>query len=510
VSIGFEGFALEPPRNWAFSQKNKTVQEERYDAHLYVRKLNEIARFLKPFRGRKSLVLLSQGNPLLGNLALGGQSENSAMIAEFRLDETAHLFSDANTIIYTVDLAGIRTDALERGGTLVFNESAEETVNVVDPWGFEQGSQTSLFVLANETGGRIFRNSNDITAQMDSVATALGNYYVLGFNSSDRVNGDFRDVEISTTRPDVNIRHARGFLPPRSFDRFDGFERTLHLEEAFFRDNPLAELPAEISLQGFPRDDGSVTAAVLFDAPLDGEGAPAFEIMGYLYQGDGERVGGFYKRFEFDAAAIRTGMQKFRHIETIDLPVQANGVLKVVLRDERTGLRASEVFEVSTREAGDEQLLRASTLFFVDQQPAAVLSSDAARMTDRAEEVSLTGRRIPWPLAGVRHLGINPAVDSELRRDGPAEVCVLVHGMNPADPRARFGYGFVIYDQGRAAHEVPILHQEIIPVPGTRALLLSFLLDLKEVPSGSSTLLFRLGDLTAGEVLQRVTAFNLR
>lgn len=510
VSVGFEGFALEPPKHWSFSAKNKTVQEERYDAHIYVRKLNEIARFLKPFRGRKSLVLLSQGNPLLGNLALGGQSEDSSLISEFRLDETAHLFSDANTIIYSVDIAGIRTDAIERGNTLVFNESTEETLNIADPWGFEQGSQTSLFVLANETGGRIFRNSNDIAAQMDAVATALGNYYVLGFSSSDRVNGDFRAIEIATTRPGVFIRHARGFLPPRSFDQFDGLERTLHLEEVFFRDRAVAEMPAQISLQGFPRDDGSVTAGLLFDVPFSPDPAPAYEIMGYLYNAEGERLGGFFKRIEFSVREIPPSARRFKHHEMLELPAFGTVTLKAVVRDEGDGRRASQFFEINTRTADEARLLKAGTLFLIDQEPATALTAERGRVIDRAEEVSLISRRAANPLSGVRALGIDPSARSEVRREDLTEVCVLVHGMDPTDPRARFGYGFALFDQERAAHEIPILNQEIIPLPGSRAVLLSFLLDLKEMPPGISTLLFRLGDLNQGETLQRVATVNLK
>ena len=69
-----------------------------------------------------------------------------------------------------------------------------------------QTTQSSLRVLADETGGKAIVNRNDFVTALKEIDSLSSDYYVLGYYST---NQDplrrVRKIEVRVTRPDVHL-----------------------------------------------------------------------------------------------------------------------------------------------------------------------------------------------------------------------------------------------------------------------------------------------------------------
>jgi len=121
-----------------------------------------------------------------------------------------------------------------------------------------------LRTLARTTGGRSVVDSNDVGAILQDVVDESSGYYIVGYTPRDlRERGRFRKVEVSVSRPGVEVRAPRGFYERKPFDRQSGEERSTALYRAL--------------LSGAPRDFPVKTSADFFAAP-EGRTAMLFSV----------------------------------------------------------------------------------------------------------------------------------------------------------------------------------------------------------------------------------------
>jgi hypothetical protein len=150
-------------------------------------------RELAQVRGRKSLVLVSEGFVL----DPGDNRYRRVVQASLR----------ANTAIYYLDVRGLQADL---------------GVDDVSRWGvpYDQaavaGEQTTFASmgaqeLAVGSGGFVTRNTNDLAAGMARVSREAEAYYLLGYSPPIRPGkAGFRRVEVRVGRPGVEVRARKG------------------------------------------------------------------------------------------------------------------------------------------------------------------------------------------------------------------------------------------------------------------------------------------------------------
>jgi len=66
--------------------------------------------------------------------------------------------------------------------------------------------------LADVTGGRSFRNSNDLTAGVRSAATDLRGSYSVGFYVPYDSDNRWREFDVRVARPGVRVLHRKGYM----------------------------------------------------------------------------------------------------------------------------------------------------------------------------------------------------------------------------------------------------------------------------------------------------------
>lgn len=165
---------------------------------------------LRELPGRKAVVLFSENLKLFNR-----DGENERVMQGVRQLEDAA--NRASVVIYSIDPRGLQTlqlSAADNTGRM----SAREISRVPMMRSAQQfRSQEGMVMLANDTGGRFFSNTNDIAGALrDAVADTEG-YYLLGYHpdaSTFDVNGrpKFHGVKVKLLRTGLEVRSRSGFF----------------------------------------------------------------------------------------------------------------------------------------------------------------------------------------------------------------------------------------------------------------------------------------------------------
>lgn len=179
--------------------KAKTyIQEVGRAAASTVRMLGHATRNLARLEGRKTILLVSEG----------------FFIEDIRaeLPQISGQAARAGITIYTVNARG----TMGVGGRILPDASVARGMLST----FGETTQEGLDLLAVETGGLAFRNSDNYSAALTSIASDTSTYYVLAYTPTNPVlDGKFRRIELRPKWSGVEVRARRGYvaspLPPR-------------------------------------------------------------------------------------------------------------------------------------------------------------------------------------------------------------------------------------------------------------------------------------------------------
>ena len=183
--------------------------------------LERLVMTLGGLPGRKALVHVSSGIPMLAGEELfqvvGLKWNMPEAYAEIGRHDTTRAWERVNrranahrVIFYTLDAGGLR--GMEFGAaeyTSFLNPKLRTTLDSVVP----QNLQSSLRLMALETGGRSILNRNEILPALLEVAQDFRFFYSLGIPSSDADSGRYHKIEVKlrNANKDWNIRHRTGY-----------------------------------------------------------------------------------------------------------------------------------------------------------------------------------------------------------------------------------------------------------------------------------------------------------
>jgi VWFA-related protein len=169
--------------------------------------------------GRKSLVLFSEGisiPPAVERLFRGViDAANRANVSIYSMDAAGlRALSDEAKIRDTVNQSagfGIDTAYSTSSGAAPLTKGLEDNEAVL-----RQNPSTGLGQLANETGGVLYENTNNLRQGFERVEEDSRNYYLLGYTpTNDVYDGRFRKIEVKVTRPGLTIAARRGYFALR-------------------------------------------------------------------------------------------------------------------------------------------------------------------------------------------------------------------------------------------------------------------------------------------------------
>lgn len=223
-----------------------------------VRSLVAIANHLERVPGRKNLIWVSGSFPVAwitrDSVPLPGPPSKQDLRPE--IERAARALASSNLAVYPVDARGLRSTGEYAPG----RERISRQAQFADRSGFE-----TMETLAERTGGQAFVNSNDLGQALRRAIDDSRAAYTVGYEPShDEWNGEFRRIEVKTTRPGVRLRHRRGYFAQPAVPTDDGYRRGV-LDAATW--SPMDATRLGVTVRATPSSDGRLTLALRLHAP---------------------------------------------------------------------------------------------------------------------------------------------------------------------------------------------------------------------------------------------------
>lgn len=338
-----------------------------------VEMLGNIAHVLEKLSGRKHLVLLSEGfDPRLvqgrgAGLTEGQEEENRAIElgemwkvdsdkrfgspdSQRAIQVMAEEFRRSDVVLHAVDIQGVRV--------------ANDTRN-----GAKFNSNEGLFLLANSTGGTVFRNSNDITADFDRLSKQHEVVYVLGFRAPVGKAGQFHDLKVKLVNvPGARIQHRGGYYDagPESV-----IERSLTTAEIIVNDIPQDDIGFHALAAAFPGGaKGSQVPVVLEISGKDliahaKNDRATMDVFLYAFDDGGIVRDQVFQRVMLDTQQLRERLEDsgVRFYGTLDLP-PGKYALKSLVTIAETNSKGFHRTDLEVPAEGDVAVVQ--PLFFAD------------------------------------------------------------------------------------------------------------------------------------------------
>jgi hypothetical protein len=250
-----------------YSEQAETELEARISRALAAFRM--IGRAVAGHPGRKNLIWVSGAFPLTitktavqyradlsdpNRVQVASQTSSSYSAAEsFR--QTVALLGEAQVSVYPVDARGLvgslTSDASDNqtDETGQFLTGADYAAAITSSNSKLLEDQHTMEVLAEQTGGSVFKNRNDIDDAIADIVAASASYYEIGYYPQNHNwNGSFRRIEVRLRRPETLASYRRGYYgidPLRA---------------------PKGKNLSEADLPGYVSADAPAATMVIFDA----------------------------------------------------------------------------------------------------------------------------------------------------------------------------------------------------------------------------------------------------
>ena len=182
--------------------------------------LMAVVSAMKAIPGRKSVVFFTEGLAIPPNV-------------KSRFESVIDAANRSNVSIYPMDAAGLRTLSTTKETLDGVNEASavtlgrNPTADVSDRpmmMALEKNEDllradphSGLDRLADQTGGFLIANTNDLRGGFQRIDTDMRNYYVLTYVSKNPVyDGKFRSIDVKVKRPDSRIASRKGYYALRA------------------------------------------------------------------------------------------------------------------------------------------------------------------------------------------------------------------------------------------------------------------------------------------------------
>ena len=194
--------------------------ERNKQGYTFVNSLFAIINTMRSMRGRKSLVLFSEGlaiPPAVQRLFLG-------------LIDAANR---ANVSIYTMDAAGLRAESEQAkmrdqmngagGARAAEAQRGRRQDGRPDDEGPREerrraapGSCHGPRRARQGTGGQLFQNTNNLRQGFERIESDLRNYYLIGYTPTNATyDGKFRNIEVRVKRGGLTVAARKGYFAVR-------------------------------------------------------------------------------------------------------------------------------------------------------------------------------------------------------------------------------------------------------------------------------------------------------
>lgn len=321
----------------------------RQDIEREVSLLTALSQAMRVVRGQKRIVLLSEGfDPRLvqgrdAGLTQEQLSERDAVEhGQFwRIDnddrygstsslslvkQMADIAKRCDVVLDTVDIRGLRANVDARNGVARI-------------------SNEGLHLLANATGGTVFKNTNDIAEDFGRVLKAQEVVYILAFQAPASEPGKFHNLKVGL----VNVPGGRAVARTGYYEVGGGSTVERALSDAEIMVNDVAQDGVRLASLAVPF--GSRVPVVLEidgrDVTVANDPNVSLEIYTYAFDAAGSVFDSIFQRVTLDQAKVGATLRQsgIKYYATLSLPPGRYAVKSLVhvVQTNRTGFVRTEV-----------------------------------------------------------------------------------------------------------------------------------------------------------------------
>jgi VWFA-related protein len=312
---------------------------------------------LRQLPGRKSLILISGGLPLLS----GRQGSVAGNVSYF-LNLLTDKATRAGVAIHTMDIRGLDAQSAVAsfadtpgrsalGGASIngaFGRAPDEALfGYKNPFDTTEGQQ-GLRALAYATGGIPVLNKNDFNEGLGKILAASEGYYLLAYTPIDsKFDGNFRKLEVKVKGDDLRVHSRRGYLAREEAQAETPTTKQEQLLAAIR--SPLArrdiDLDAILLYKATSPQKGEIGINVnidpkklSFETVADKQQA-SYDVAGFVFDELGKLRGGFSETVNASLTPqeiSQTGASGFTYSANTTLPAGVYQV-RLAVRDNKTG-----------------------------------------------------------------------------------------------------------------------------------------------------------------------------
>ena len=116
-----------------------------------------------------------------------------------------------------------------------------------------QGLQDTLYALANDTGGKLFVDSNELSAGIVQAQKDISSYYIVGYYTTNAaLDGKFRRIKVTVNNTEISkLDYRTGYFANKEFKKFDSSDRERQLQEALTLGDPITDLSIALETDYF-------------------------------------------------------------------------------------------------------------------------------------------------------------------------------------------------------------------------------------------------------------------
>ncbi|HEX9639648.1 MAG TPA: VWA domain-containing protein [Acidobacteriota bacterium] len=432
--------------------------------------LDRLGTGLRAMQGVKHVVYFSQGveERVLGTQSLdsfaadaeammrAGSSADAAADAFAARNQGEASFGDAglrgfltkslermasnSVLIHPVDIGGLRGDS---------NEAVDESRGGGRGLNF-------LTLLAGETGGQLYKNSNDITGALEQLSASTRALYLLAYYPKQFGNeGKYHQLQVKVDRKGLDVSARPGYYEDKPFAQYSALERQFHLANAIVKSDLFNTAFTPLSFAAaFPRADGQIRIPVLVEIPLDRftpdpKGVLHLEAYGFLLDDNGQFHDYFERLLTLPAAELRQNqVQSVKLLEEFIREPGAGYQVRVVARDSFGGAVGSSTVAVPAPDFEREFALSTPVFRTGGGSSAPLWRMPGYRAEGSGPESA--GDELPEQLRGG---AADPSPVPELKVGETAEIAFRVYNLSlhPETQRPQITMGFVCRDHHSGA-----------------------------------------------------------
>ena len=308
----------------------------RHDVDRELDTLGALSAALRSVRGRKQIVLLSEG---FDSMLLQGRTAKEAMTRRAAQETTDVTRGEVWKVDNDTRFGNSTSTALLQQFADLCKRS-DVVLHAVDIRGVrpvDAQSNEALHALAAPTGGTVFENANDLAAQFNRMLHQQEVVYVLGIKAPADDPGKFHSLKVKLVNvPGAKISHRSGYYEAGTLSEA---ERTLSTAEIIVNDIPQSDLRIAAMAVPFPGSGDNAQVPVIVD--IDGADLIArsedesivADVYVYAFDTNGVVRDSIYQRLSFDAARVGDKLRAggLKYYGTLSLP-PATYAVKTLIR----------------------------------------------------------------------------------------------------------------------------------------------------------------------------------